>query len=82
MRACSASPAGNVEVREFMSNLLREIDKTIAVLESEIPANPASEKNERLEKRLQRSLAEYFNGLEKAMDWDAVERIYYRYVKE
>jgi len=63
-------------------NLIGELDKTIELLEAQIPANPASDKNERLEKRMERSLSEYFSDLENAIDWNALEQIYYRNVKQ
>jgi len=65
-----------------MMDLLPEIDQTIALLEADIPANPGSEKNERLEKRMERALARYFRGLDDAIDINALERIYYRNVKQ
>lgn len=63
-------------------NLLTELDATIKALDEKIPANPSSEKNERLEKRLERALAQYFRGLNDAIDMDALEKIYYRNVKQ
>ena len=63
-------------------NLIDELDKTIRLLENDIPANPGSEKNEKLEKRMERSLAQYFRGLDQAMDLNALEQIYYRNVEQ
>ena len=63
-------------------NLLTELDATIKALDEKIPANPSSDKNERLEKRMERSLARYFRGLDDAIDMSALERIYYRNVKQ
>ena len=63
-------------------NLIGELDETIKALEAQIPANPGSEKNERLEKRMERTLAQYFRGLDQAMDVNALEQIYYRNVKQ
>jgi len=63
-------------------DLLQELDKTIALLEADIPANPSSEKNEKIEKRMERSLAQYFRGLDDAIDITALEQIYYRNVKQ
>jgi len=65
-----------------MSNLLNELDKTIRLLEAEIPANPSAPQNEPIEKGLQKSLKDYFKGLENAFDWNALEQIYYRNVKQ
>jgi len=62
--------------------LLQELDATIAALDDKIPANPSSQKNEKIEKRMERSLAQYFRGLNDAIDIDALELIYYRNVKQ
>jgi len=63
-------------------SLLTELDATIQALEESIPANPGSQKNEKIEKRMGRSLAQYFQGLNQAIDIDALEKIYYRNVKQ
>jgi predicted unusual protein kinase regulating ubiquinone biosynthesis (AarF/ABC1/UbiB family) len=63
-------------------NLIDEITETINLLESQIPANPASEKNEKLESQMQKSLADYFKNLNDALDWNKLETIYYRNVKQ
>ncbi len=63
-------------------DLIGELDETIKALEAQIPANPGSEKNERLEKRMERTLARYFRGLDQAIDLNALEQIYYRNVKQ
>ena len=63
-------------------DLLTELDATIKVLDDTIPANPSSEKNEKIEKRMERSLAQYFRDLNQAIDITALERIYYRNVKQ
>lgn len=63
-------------------NLLTELDATIKALDDTIPANPGSTKNERLEKRMERSLVQYFRGLDDAIDITALEQIYYRNVKQ
>ena len=59
--------------------LLTELNQTINLLEQQIPASPA--RNESLEKQLQRELKDYFKGLEQAIDWNALEQLYYRNVK-
>ena len=63
-------------------DLLNEIDQTIALLEADIPANPGSAKNEKLEKRMQRDLARYFRQLNDAIDIEGLEKTYYRNVKQ
>lgn len=65
-----------------MDDLLTEIDATIKALEDNIPANPGSEKNERLEKRMEKDLARYFRDIDQAIDMDALERIYYKNVEQ
>jgi hypothetical protein len=62
-------------------NLIDELNETIKTLEDKIPANPASGKNEHIEKGLQKSLADYFRDLNNALDWNKLEHIYYRNVK-
>ena len=63
-------------------DLLTELDATIKALNDAIPANPSSEKNEKMEKRMERSLAQYFRDLNQAIDITALEQIYYRNVKQ
>jgi hypothetical protein len=65
-----------------METIDKLLDETIKILENQIPANPASESNERLEKRMQKSIAEYFHNVDQAIDWNALEAIYYRNVKQ
>ena len=62
--------------------ILAELDQIINLLEAEIPANPNSPENQRLAKRLQSSLAEYFKSLDDAFPYDQVDRLYYKYVEE
>jgi len=63
-------------------DLIDEVTEMILTLEEAIPANPASKRNERLEKGMQRSLAGYFRDIDQALDWNALEQIYYRNVKQ
>jgi hypothetical protein len=63
-------------------SLVAELDETIELLEAQIPANPTSEKNESIQKRMQRSLAQYFRDIDRAIDWNALEILYYRNVKQ
>ena len=65
-----------------MAIYLDELDDTIRLLENQIPANPASDKNESIQKRMQKSLAQYFQNIDNAIDWNALEQIYYRNVKQ
>ena len=61
-------------------NLEEEVTQLILTLEEAVPANPSSAKNEKLEKRMERSLAQYFRGLNQAIDMNTLEQIYYRNV--
>jgi len=63
-----------------MATCLDELDETIKLLEAQIPANPASDKNESIQKRMQKSLAQYFRNIDQAIDWNALEQLYYRNV--
>ena len=63
-------------------NLLTELDATIKALDDMIPANPSSTKNEKIEKRMKRSLTQYFRNIDQAIDWNALEQLYYRNVKQ
>jgi len=63
-------------------NLFTELDATIKALDETIPANPGTAKNERLAKRMEKTLARYFRGLDDAIDLEALEQIYYRNVKQ
>jgi len=63
-------------------NLFTELDATIQALDDTVPANPGSTKNERLEKRMEKTLARHFRGLNDAIDIEALEQIYYRNVKQ
>jgi len=67
---------------ERLMTLITELDSLIQLLEAEIPANPRSAKNQRLEKGLQRELANYFRILSDAFPYERVEELYYRHVKE
>lgn len=67
---------------EAVMEARRELDELIQLLEATIPANPNSPPNQRLQQRLQRSLAEYFKSLADAFPYDQVDRLYYKYVKE
>jgi hypothetical protein len=60
--------------------LLTEIDLTIAELEKSIPASPA--RNANIESALRRELANYFKSLEDGIDWNALEQLYYKLVRE
>ncbi len=62
--------------------VIANLDDLINLLEANIPANPASSKNESIEKGLQKSLSEYFRDLDNALDWNRLEQLYYKNVKQ
>ena len=64
-----------------VNELLTEIEKTIRLLEADIPANPASPKSKRLETSLAKDLRDYFRGLSNALPWSDLEMLYYKLVK-
>lgn len=67
---------------EAVKEAQNELDEIISLLESEIPANPESVKNQRLAKRLRGELANYFKSLADAFPYAEIERIYLKHVKE
>ena len=64
-----------------VNELLTEIEKTIRLLEADIPANPASPKAERLEASLAKDMRAYFRDLSDALPWSDLEMLYYKLVK-
>ena len=64
-----------------VNELLTEIEKTIRLLEADIPANPASPKAERLEASLAKDMRAYFRDLSDALPWSDIEMLYYKLVK-
>ncbi|GAI20180.1 unnamed protein product, partial [marine sediment metagenome] len=62
--------------------VIAELDKTISLLEAQIPANPNSPANLRKRGRLEKELNKYFDKLEKAFPYSKLSSIYNRYVKE
>ncbi len=58
-----------------------ELEETIDLLEARIPANPNTAKNERKAKTMERLMRRYFKALEQAFPYDAIEQLYYKYVK-
>ena len=64
-----------------VNELLTEIEKTIRLLEADIPANPASPKAERLEASLAKDMRAYFRDLSDALPFGDIEMLYYKLVK-
>jgi len=56
------------------------LDSLITLLEAQIPANPKSPKNQKLQKRLEEYLAKYFGRLERAFPYSKLDKIYNKYV--
>jgi len=59
-----------------------ELDQIIDLLEAQIPANPKSLKNQKLQKNLEQNLAKYFRRLERAFPYSKLSGIYNKYVIE
>ena len=62
-------------------NILRQIDEILELVEAQIPANPASKKNQELAKQTEEFLAAYFNAMDKAFPYYQLEAIYNEFVK-
>ena len=60
--------------------LIAELNSLITLLEAQIPANPNSPKNQKLQKRLEGELVKYFNRVEKAFPYSSLDKIYNKYV--
>lgn len=65
-----------------MTTVLAELDQIIELLEAEIPANQASPKNQKLKRRLEKSMAKYFDSLADAFPYQKLAAIYNRYVEK
>ena len=63
-------------------SVTNEINDIITLLESTIPANPNSPKNQRLRKELERSLSKYFGKLEKGFPYHLLGRLYSKYAEK
>jgi hypothetical protein len=63
-------------------SVIDELDDVIKLLESKIPANPESPSNQKLARKLERDMAEYFSNLEMAFPYDEIETLYYKLVKQ
>ena len=61
--------------------VIAELNQIIQILEAEIPANPNSSANVKQKQRLEGELAKYFQKLEQAFPFEAIAKIYNRYVK-
>jgi hypothetical protein len=61
-----------------MQEILKEMDSLIEVVQSQLPANPGSAKAEKLANALEKSMAEYFKGLEQAFPFHRLDELYYR----
>lgn len=63
-------------------SVITEIDSLINLLESEIPANPNSIRNQKLAKEMETEMRRYFRALQASVDVDSLADIYYRHVTE
>jgi len=62
------------------TQVIAELDNLISILESQMPCNVNSPANQRLERRLERELRQYFKSLEDAFPYGQVGQLYSRYV--
>ena len=80
----SHGDAGRAKVQDgpTLSLKLQEmLAETIYLLESKLPANPASPENERAARRVEREMRAYFKALEGAIPLEQLEMIYYSHVE-
>ncbi len=63
-------------------SVISELDGIIVLLESRLPSSLSNPQNEKLVRSLEVDMQAYFKGLDMAMDWNALEALYYRMVKE
>ena len=70
--------SSRTEVAEAVS----ELNRVIILLEAEVPANIESPKNKKLAAKLERDVAKYFKSLEQAIDYGALENLYYKRVEQ
>ncbi len=63
------------------SQALQELDYILSLLEAKLPtvSNP---QNDKLVKSLERDMVDYFKDLELSLDWNALEALYYKHVKQ
>ena len=62
--------------------VVQELNQIISLLETQIPANPQSPKNQRLAKGLERELVKYFNSIERAFPYSKLAGIYNQYAEK
>jgi len=67
-------------VSEVLGIVIHQLDEIIQLAEAQVPANPASPDNERLERKYARLMAGYFKQLEQAFPYDKLAELYYKYV--
>jgi len=61
---------------------LTELDNLLRLLEAQLPGNLESPANQKLVRSLERDMASYFRQLEMAIDFTALEALYYKRVKQ
>lgn len=67
---------------ELMNEALSEMDSLLQLLEAKIPASMSNPQNEKLTRKLERDMAEYFRQLEMAIPSTDLEELYYKLVKQ
>ena len=66
----------------LMETTYEVLTEIIQLLESQIPANPQSPKNQGLEKRLEQELRKYFQSLDNAFPYSKLAGLYNKYVEK
>ena len=61
---------------------LSELDSILNILEAKISGNVAAPENLKLVRSLELDMARYFRALDMAIDWNALENLYYRAIKQ
>ncbi len=62
--------------------LENELTGTIALLERDLPGNPASPRNVRLANTLENDLRKYFEQLSATIPEAQIDALYYKYVRQ
>ena len=58
------------------------IDEIISLLEAQIPGNPQSPKNQKLQGNLEQKIGKYFRSLEDAFPYRLLGKLYDKYVEK
>ena len=62
--------------------ILEQVDRITKLLEAQIPANPGSPRNQKLQNKLECNMAKYFLDLGNAFPYSRIANIYNKYVEK